>query len=124
MTKHRRHLLLLATTALMPLAVPLAAGLLAPASTTLPQGGAVQGGSATISSQGSTLTVNQTTNSAIINWNTFNIGSGGTVRINMPGATSVELDRVTGGLGASQIFGTLTSNGIVFLVNPNGILFG
>ena len=42
----------------------------------------------------------------------------------MPNSTSVELDRVTGGAGASQIFGTLTSNGIVFLVNPNGILFG
>ena len=42
----------------------------------------------------------------------------------MPSSSSVELDRVTGGLGPSQIFGTLTSNGIVFLVNPNGILFG
>ena len=42
----------------------------------------------------------------------------------MPGATSVELDRVTGGLGPSQIYGSLASNGRVFLVNPDGILFG
>ena len=42
----------------------------------------------------------------------------------MPSSTSVELDRVTGGLGPSQIFGSLSSNGHVFLVNPDGILFG
>jgi filamentous hemagglutinin family protein len=125
MMKHRRHLLLLASTAMTVLASPLAAGPPAPpASATLPQGGTVQAGSASFSTSGSTLTVNQSSNSAIINWNTFNIGAGGTVRINMPSSTSVELDRVTGNLGPSQIFGTLSSNGIVFLVNPNGILFG
>src|SRR5579872_6146267 len=101
--------------------IAMAAG---PAPNALPTGGTVVGGSATISSSGSTMTINQTSNSAIINWNTFNVGSGGTVRINMPTANSVELDRVTGNLGPSQIFGHLSSNGIVFLVNPNGILFG
>ena len=45
-------------------------------------------------------------------------------KIVMPSANSVELDRVTGGLGPSQIFGSLSSNGHVFLVNPDGILFG
>ena len=124
MTKHRR-LVLLASAAVVLVAAPLAAGPLAPpVPTMLPQGGSVQGGSATVSSQGSNLIINQATNSAIINWNTFNIGSAGSVKINQPGANSVQLDRVTGGLGPSQIFGTLVSNGIVFLVNPNGILFG
>src|ERR1700681_1246850 len=107
MMMRQRHLLLLATAAMVPFASPLTAGPLAPPA--LPQGPSVQGGNATVLTQGSTLTINQTTNNAIINWNTFNIGSGGTVRINQPGANSVELDRVTGNLGPSQIFGTLTS---------------
>ena len=42
----------------------------------------------------------------------------------MPNSSSTELDRVTGGLGPSQILGSLYSNGKVFLVNPDGILFG
>jgi len=115
----RRLNLFLATTAMVPLGLsPSLAG------SALPQGAQVQAGSATVTTQGSTLTINQTTNNAVINWNTFNIGAGGTVNINMPGSTSVELDRVTGGLGPSQIFGSLNSNGIVYLVNPNGMLFG
>ena len=42
----------------------------------------------------------------------------------MPSSSSVQLDRVTGGLGPSQILGSLWSNGRVFLVNPDGMLFG
>jgi filamentous hemagglutinin family protein len=90
-----------------------------------PNGASVVGGAATVQGQGtSNVTINQTSQSAIINWNTFNIGAGETTRINMPSASSVELDRVTGGLGPSQILGSLYSNGRVFLVNPDGILFG
>jgi filamentous hemagglutinin family protein len=90
-----------------------------------PNGASVVGGSATVQGQGTAnVVVNQTSNSAIINWNTFNIGAGETTRINMPSASSTELDRVTGGLGPSQILGSLSSNGQVFLVNPDGILFG
>src|ERR1019366_2210675 len=72
----------------------------------------------------STVTVTQQTNSAIINWNTFNIGTGEKTNIFQPSSSSVQLDRVTGGLGPSQILGSLWSNGRVFLVNPDGILFG
>ena len=83
------------------------------------------GGSATVQGQGTAnVVVNQTSQNAIINWHTFNIGSGETTRINMPSSSSAELDRVTGGLGPSQILGSLSSNGKVFLVNPDGILFG
>ena len=90
-----------------------------------PLGPQVVGGSATVQGQGtSTVTVTQQSNSAIINWNTFNIGAGEQTNITMPSSSSVQLDRVTGNLGASQIFGTLSSNGRVFLVNPDGILFG
>ena len=90
-----------------------------------PLGGNVVGGSATIQGQGTAnTTINQTSDRTIINWNTFNIGAGETTRFNQPGASSIALNRVTGNLGASQIYGTLTANGRVFLVNPNGILFG
>ena len=90
-----------------------------------PLGSQVVGGSATVQGQGTAnVTVNQTTDKAIINWNTFNIGANEKTSIVMPNASSVQLDRVTGGLGPSQIFGSLWSNGHVFLVNPDGILFG
>ncbi len=113
----RLRKLLLTTTALVPLG-------LAPAAAN-PLGAQVVGGSATVQGQGTaTVTVNQQTNSAIINWNTFNIGAGEKTNIAMPSSSSVELDRVTGGLGPSQILGSLWSNGRVFLVNPDGILFG
>lgn len=108
---------LLATTAFMPL------GILAAAAS--PQGSQVVGGAANVQGQGtSTVTVTQSTDKAIINWQTFNIGSGETTQFVQPNSSSVTLNRVTGGLGASTLDGTLTANGRVFLVNPDGILFG
>jgi filamentous hemagglutinin family protein len=89
-----------------------------------PAGGTVVGGSATIQGQGGpAVTVNQSSSSAIINWNTFNIGVNESVRFNQP-ASSVVLNRVTGGLGPSEILGSLTANGRVFVINRDGILFG
>jgi filamentous hemagglutinin family protein len=108
---------LLATTALMPF------GIIAAAAN--PLGSQVVGGTASVQGQGtSTVTVTQSTDRAIINWNTFNISRGETTRFAQPNSSSVTLNRVTGGLGASAIEGTLTANGRVFLVNPDGILFG
>src|SRR5256886_1557338 len=109
--------LLLTTAALLALgAAPAAGG---------PEGGTVVGGAATIQGQGGpAVIVNQSSSSAIINWNTFNIGVRESVRFNQPGASSVVLNRVTGGLGPSEILGTLTANGRVFVINRDGILFG
>jgi filamentous hemagglutinin family protein len=109
--------LVFATAALIALgAAPAAGG---------PEGGTVVGGAATIQGQGGpAVTVNQSSSSAIINWNTFNIGAKESVRFNQPGSSSVALNRVTGGLGPSEILGTLTANGRVFIINRDGILFG
>ena len=109
--------LLLATTPLLALgASPAAAG---------PEGASVVGGAATIQGQGGpAVIVNQSTPSAIINWNTFNIRANESVRFNQPSASSVALNRVTGGLGPSEIMGSLTANGRVFIINRDGILFG
>src|SRR5882724_408254 len=90
-----------------------------------PEGASVVGGSATVSGAGTaTVTVTQLSASAIINWNTFNIGAGEITRFNQPSASSVVLNRVTGGQGPSQIYGTISANGRVFLINRDGILFG
>src|SRR5437762_9608164 len=89
-----------------------------------PAGGTVVGGAATIQGQGGpSVIVNQSSSNAIVNWNTFNIGLNESVRFNQPGASSVVLNRVTGGLGPSEILGTLTANGRVFVINRDGILF-
>src|SRR5262252_2533671 len=109
--------LLLTTAALLALgAAPAAGG---------PAGGTAVGGTATIQGQGGpSVIVNQSSNSAIINWNTLNIGVNESVRFNQPSTSSVVLNRVTGGLGPSEILGTLTANGRVFVINRDGILFG
>ncbi|MBS2036446.1 filamentous hemagglutinin N-terminal domain-containing protein [bacterium] len=65
----------------------------------------------------------QQTPQAIINWGQFNIGLGETVRFLQPGPQSAILNRVTG-LDPSLIQGMLQANGRVFLLNPNGVLFG
>src|SRR6185295_2544055 len=106
---------LLAATALVPVAPALAG----------PNGGVVVGGSAQINNQGTAnVTVNQFSDKAIINWNLFNIGVGEKTTFNQPNASSIMLNRVVGGLGPSEILGTLTANGKVFIVNRDGIIFG
>ena len=65
----------------------------------------------------------QQTPQAIINWGQFNIGLGETVRFLQPNQQAAILNRVTG-LDPSVIQGMLQANGRVFLLNPNGILFG
>lgn len=87
-----------------------------------PQGAAVVQGQATISSLANTLTVTNSPN-AIINWQSFNINSNETTQFIQQSSTSRVLNRVTG-QDPSQIMGQLISNGQVYLINPNGIVFG
>jgi filamentous hemagglutinin family protein len=88
---------------------------------TLPTGGSVASGGVSISQPNTTtLNVNQSTNQAIINWNTFSVGRGDTVNFNQPGASSSTLNRVTSST-PSWIAGTINAPGTVLLVNPNGI---
>ena len=87
-----------------------------------PTGPAVVSGSAAFNSVGKTLTVTNSPN-AIINWQGFSIGAGEATRFQQQGASSAVLNRIVG-QDPSVILGTLWSNGRVFLVNPNGVLFG
>jgi filamentous hemagglutinin family protein len=89
----------------------------------LPTGGQVAAGQVAISTPSATqMNITQGTNQAIINWNSFGIGSGEAVNISQPSASSTLLNRVLGN-NPSEIFGSLTANGRVFLTNPSGILF-
>ncbi|ECD5489177.1 filamentous hemagglutinin N-terminal domain-containing protein, partial [Salmonella enterica subsp. enterica serovar Brijbhumi] len=94
------------------------------AATLLPTGGQIVVGQGNISSSGSTMTITQDSQKLGTNWNTFDIGQGNSVVFVQPGSSAVALNRVTGRGGASQIMGTLTANGQVFLLNPNGVLVG
>ncbi|MCX7190273.1 MAG: YDG domain-containing protein [Methylotenera sp.] len=89
----------------------------------LPTGGRVSAGKATINQTGNTLNINQTSQKAALNWQNFNIGSNSTVNFVQPNSNAVALNRI-GGNAASEIYGHLNANGQVFLMNPNGILFG
>lgn len=88
-----------------------------------PAGGAVAAGGATIASTGAVTTITQTTARTAINWQSFGIAAGESVNFVQPSSSSVALNRVLGP-NPSAIFGSLSANGQVFLVNPNGILFG
>ena len=88
----------------------------------LPSGLQVVQGQATQHTSGQRLTV---TNSAgaLLNWQQFSIGAGQAVHFAQPDAASKVLNRVVGN-DPSQIFGSLSSNGQVWLLNPHGVLFG
>ena len=88
----------------------------------LPSGLQVMQGQATVAAQGGAMTVTNSAN-ALLNWQQFSIGAGQSVRFEQPNAASKVLNRVLG-QDASQIFGSLSSNGTVWLLNPNGVLFG
>ena len=90
---------------------------------TLPTGGQVVSGQATISQSGNAMTINQSSDRMIANWQSFSIGAGSSVTFNQPGASSVALNRVVG-QDPSRILGSLSANGQVFLINPNGIAIG
>lgn len=75
------------------------------------------------SSDGHKLTIDQTSNNAILDWNSFNIAAGNNVQFVQPSTTSVALNDIHQA-DASQIFGNLIANGQVYLVNSNGFVFG
>ncbi|HVT36406.1 MAG TPA: filamentous hemagglutinin N-terminal domain-containing protein, partial [Nevskiaceae bacterium] len=95
----------------------------ASAAAAAPAGGQVVAGQASISATPNLTTITQGSNATIINWQQFNIGRGEQVTFIQPTAQSTALNRVIGG-SAAQIFGSLTANGRVFLVDPQGVVFG
>jgi filamentous hemagglutinin family protein len=98
------------------------------APTELPTGGAVTAGTANIHAAtagagAAVLNIDQLTQRAVINWNTFNVGSAAQVNFNQPNSSAATLNRVLDS-NPSQIAGRITAPGQVFLSNPNGVTFG
>ncbi|MFA9217343.1 MAG: filamentous hemagglutinin N-terminal domain-containing protein, partial [Sphingomonadaceae bacterium] len=79
-------------------------------------------GQATFNQQGSLFSIVNTPNT-IIDWRSFSIAPGEITRFIQQSADSRVLNRILG-QDPSQILGALQSNGKVFLINPNGVLFG
>ncbi|TBW08319.1 filamentous hemagglutinin N-terminal domain-containing protein [Azotobacter chroococcum subsp. isscasi] len=90
----------------------------------LPEGGQVVLGNGSIgTSSGNNLQIQQNSSKMAINWQSFNIGADKSVTFQQPDSSAIALNRVIGSDG-SAILGKLDANGQVFLINPNGILFG
>lgn len=68
-------------------------------------------------------TVIKADHKAIIHWDSFSIAQDETVRFVLPSQNSRVLNRVFGNQ-RSEIYGNLESNGHVYLINSEGILFG
>jgi filamentous hemagglutinin family protein len=87
-----------------------------------PTGLTVVSGSATAQQIGAQLNIT-TSQSALLNWSSFNIRPGETTTFIQPSANSIAINLI-GGASPSQIFGNLNANGTVILANTHGFYFG
>ncbi|MDE2091868.1 MAG: filamentous hemagglutinin N-terminal domain-containing protein, partial [Gammaproteobacteria bacterium] len=89
-----------------------------------PQGGQVVAGQGSISNPNPVTTlINQQSNRLAIDWSSFNVAPNETVQFNQPSVSAAALNRILD-QNPSQIFGSIIANGQVYLLNPNGIVFG
>ena len=88
----------------------------------LPSGENIISGQVSVSSSESLMTIDQNTDQAIIEWNSFNIGQNNSVMFNQPSINASALNRVISG-NPTTLAGTLSANGNIFVVNENGVYF-
>src|SRR6185437_12338312 len=88
-----------------------------------PTGGQIVSGSGQITQSGNVTTIRQNSQALSLNWQSFDVGADQTVDFLQPGSSSIAVNRVLGNT-ASEIYGHLDANGQVWLINPNGVLFG
>jgi trimeric autotransporter adhesin len=86
-------------------------------------GGQVVSGSGQIQQVGNTTTIVQNSPTLSLNWQSFNIAQNQTVDFQQPGSNAIAINRIFSNT-PSDIYGHLNENGQVWLINPNGILFG
>ncbi|WP_026760477.1 filamentous hemagglutinin N-terminal domain-containing protein [Selenomonas ruminantium] len=95
----------------------------APESTALPNLKEVERGEITKTVNGNNMNIALSGDRTIIKWNSFDIGSDAGVNFSGPGSNWAVLNRVNDSK-ASEIYGRLTGDGTIFIVNPHGITFG
>jgi filamentous hemagglutinin family protein len=88
-----------------------------------PSGGEVTAGAGTIAQTGTTTTIHQNSQNLSLNWQSFNIATKEIVNFVQPSAAAIAVNRIFD-TSATQILGQLNANGQVYLINPNGIIFG
>ena len=88
-----------------------------------PSGGVVTAGSGSIAQTANTTTIQQSSQNLSLNWNSFNIAANQIVNFVQPSAAAIAVNRIFD-TSATQILGQLNANGQVYLINPNGIVFG
>ena len=89
-----------------------------------PQGGQIVSGQGSIAAPSLTTTqIHQLSNNLVIDWQSFNVSANEMVQFVQPSSTSAVLNQIHD-ISPSEIFGSIDANGLVFLINPNGILFG
>jgi filamentous hemagglutinin family protein len=72
-----------------------------------------------------TVTIEQTAPQAILSWQTFDVSKNTTVDFDQQGNASwVALNQIAATGVPSQILGSIKADGQVYLINPNGIIFG
>ncbi|WP_415897765.1 filamentous hemagglutinin N-terminal domain-containing protein [Neptuniibacter sp. QD57_21] len=88
-----------------------------------PAGGVISQGSGSISVHNKTTTIKQSTSAMVVDWQSFNVAQDELVKFDHPSAKASTLNRIHD-QNPSQILGRVEGKGRVFLVNPNGIVFG
>jgi filamentous hemagglutinin family protein len=84
---------------------------------------AVSAGSGHISTVGNTTTIDQASQRMAIDWTSLSTAANEALLFNQPNASAIALNRITGA-SPSALLGSLTANGQVYILNPNGVLFG
>lgn len=72
---------------------------------------------------GNVMTIRQLSDKATLDWKSFNVGAENAVVFKQPSSDSVALNNIHQG-DPSRIYGSLTANGQVYLINQNGFVFG
>ena len=83
----------------------------------------VVAGTGSVSTLGNTTTINQGSQRLAIDWTSLSTRANEALVFNQPNAQAIALNRITGS-SPSELLGSLTANGQVFVLNPNGVLFG
>jgi filamentous hemagglutinin family protein len=88
----------------------------------LPKMSSISAGQVEVSQSLNELVVRQTSDSGIINWDSFNVSKGAGVIFEQPSAKSITLNNILSA-APSLIDGRVTAPGRVFFSSPSGIVF-